>query len=648
MVRLYHECLKVLQAVVTGTPERVPNQNDAIREKYKKFVKDLENRDDLFSVEVHIGDTFSKQKFLIDNDDHLNSMKQLFSMQQKNLEIDISAFCPTFLPKVRECHGHSTKFPGTRSNAGISGKLYTSKGIFDCKLYIAHCQVRTCKKKFFPFYEEDEEEGVITRKFYKPENYFGVTRETVFDTKLLEHFTSITMHGVVEFRNLEYIYNETLSKNESGEGSSLTYRIIDQNYFAYQIAQKLPNLPLVVQRDNTRNIDIEYLCSQAYPVMKTICSDNYLKHECLSDLGCKEKVAVIDGNAKNRRKICAAPKERVSNNIGKANYYKVIITIIYFDCFSNLFLFQLCVANPAKFESKYCDIHKYLENKSAKKDITKPTTIQNDLRPVTRAFAKKLVDQNVVDTPLEQNRFIGCRKDENVTKVYDTTWGIINIVRPCSIALGLYECYTAESLSQLALCLIDKFGTDPKNEELKIIACDVACGLAPFIEERSGNNEVFRNYAEKLLFVLDKFHANVHKKPACGKGPEGKYHPDLEKFRSIRGSNLEACENSFRAINKHKSTTNFMTAARRLVFFLVFQDEVNFRFEKKLETKGQLTSAGYRFGWRNKDLDYSQLYSKLVLYKGNVKNHTMPTVLPLEEIEGADDETRKKFRILCG
>ena len=118
-----------------------------------------------------------------------------------------------------------------------------------------------------------------------------------------------------------------------------------------------------------RTLDTEHLCSQAFPIMRKVMSDNYLKHECSSDKGCKLKLAIIDGNEKNQRKICMAPKKHVTGNPGKANFY------------------SLCTANPRKgFKSKYCEKHEFLDNSQKTSLASTPT--QNDLRPITRAFAK--------------------------------------------------------------------------------------------------------------------------------------------------------------------------------------------------------------------------------------------------------------------
>ena len=70
-------------------------------------------------------------------------------------------------------------------------------------------------------------------------------------------------------------------------------------------------------------------------------SDNYVKHECTSDVGCALKLVIIDGNEKNRRKLCKADKIHVTNNVGKPNLYRLCTG--YLDVGS---------------KSKYCHLHK--------------------------------------------------------------------------------------------------------------------------------------------------------------------------------------------------------------------------------------------------------------------------------------------------
>ena len=70
----------------------------------------------------------------------------------------------------------------------------------------------------------------------------------------------------------------------------------------------------------------------------------------------------------------------------------------------------------------------------------------NYFRPMTRQYAKRLLEQDLLNLPENGTFGPGCRKDtvqdchEVIKgKKYTTTAGIICIVRPCMVRLGLYE-----------------------------------------------------------------------------------------------------------------------------------------------------------------------------------------------------------------
>ena len=390
---------------------------------------------------------------------------------------------PIFLPAKDECHGKVIKLSGRQ---GTLSTLYTRTGTTQTKMYIGTCIEPGCMKKFFPFYEENDVDDIKVRKFYKPVKYFACTSKSIFETKYLLEVTGLANLCSSEFRNICEIYNEN---NDQPEFGNLNYQVLEDAYLCFHIAMKIPMCPLVVNRMKANNkLDVEHLCSQAFPIMRKVMSDNFLKHECTSDIGCALKLAIIDGNEKNKRKLCSAPKTHIADNLGKPNFYK------------------LCTGNPLLGKkSKFCESHYNNENKDDCQIGDAPA--QQDLRPVTRQYAKVLMENNLLKAPESDNDGIGCRKAESIKKFYETTAGIISIIRPCGIRLGTYECYTKESLSQLLLCLIDKFGSEPDPTELKVIVADVACGLCPFVMDRKHTNEAFHNFS-KLTFVLDTFHGD--------------------------------------------------------------------------------------------------------------------------------------------
>ena len=124
-------------------------------------------------------------------------------------------------------------------------------------------------------------QGVVVRKFYKPGKYFGCTRESIFEVKYLLELTGLINLCHTEFRNVCEIYNET---NDNAEFGNLDRQVMEDGYICFHIAMKIPMCPLVVSRlKSNRKLDVEHLASQAYPIMRKVMSDNYLKHECLRD-----------------------------------------------------------------------------------------------------------------------------------------------------------------------------------------------------------------------------------------------------------------------------------------------------------------------------------------------------------------------------
>ena len=176
------------------------------------------------------------------------------------------------------------------------------------------------------------------------------------------------------------------------------------------------------------------------------------------------------------RRLCAAPKIHIANNIGACNYY------------------ELCTNDPdVGSNSKYCKEHSHLnetDSKSAKKPV--PTAVQNDLRPQTRAWTKKMTEQKSLPKIENDNGPIGCREEKNINKFFDRTAGVISIVRGCKLRLRTIESYTKESSSQLVMALVDCFGLDPKPEDIRCVVADVACGLSKFLDERGKLNETLK------------------------------------------------------------------------------------------------------------------------------------------------------------
>ena len=149
------------------------------------------------------------------------------------------------------------------------------------------------------------------------------------------------------------------------------------------------------------------------------------------EIGCKNRLIVIDGNEKLYRYSCAKPCVKM---IGDKGSIKVV---------------GRCINNPIRGNqfnngSKYCHFH--LPGTSSKELSTDE---QLDLRPITRQSTRNLQDKIVSG--------FGCKDEKNVNKFQERTAGMLYLIRPCGIRLSHVEMYTAESLSAVFSSLIDVF-----------------------------------------------------------------------------------------------------------------------------------------------------------------------------------------------
>ena len=128
----------------------------------------------------------------------------------------------------------------------------------------------------------------------------------------------------------------------------------------------------------------------------------------------------------------------------------------------NVNSYDVCIRNPIRGNqhsapSKYCSEHTA---------GVASTSASLDIRPLTRLFSKSI--------PSVVTSGNGCKKDEAVDRFYNRTAGIFYIFRSCGIRLSHWEMITSESLSDVFTWLIDLFGQNPQEANLKGIIYDRA------------------------------------------------------------------------------------------------------------------------------------------------------------------------------
>ena len=202
------------------------------------------------------------------------------------------------------------------------------------------------------------------------------------------------------------------------------------------------------------------------------------------------------------------------------------------------------------------------------------------MRPRTRAYS------NSIRTTIISGE--GCKKEADVTTYYNRTAGMFYMFRSCGIRLSHWEMYSAESLSNVFLYLIDLFGEEPSTDDIKGIVYDRSCDLHPFIMRlASEGNELAKSYCG-LQYIVDIFHCEGHTQAKCVlSNASCLYHPDLPKFEHVRKMNTEIAEQSFNKINPFKYITRKMSYSKRLLFMKFIDDNHNRSLVEKMATKKQ-------------------------------------------------------------
>jgi len=462
---------------------------------------------------------------------------------------------------------------------GREAKLFCKEGSFQCKTFEATCT--KCKVQYGHGYKEIIHEDQ-RRRFYQRDRFFLLRKGSVFDDIFFREVVNIVVLSRSKFSQIADIYNRPHKKEDS-----LDPDILSDTFIVWNIVRRLECGFLIKRVSETnRHLDVEALCTEVIaPLVNTFRV--WIYHRC-EEPGCKERMAIVDGNFVNRRKICAAPGNKIIAS------HK-----------SELNVYEKCIKNPLRGKKNFfCEDH---ENEGAAETVE-----QQDLRPETRQWAKEMEQKGLLPKVDDIDEFgveEECRKKENINVVPPakekkrgmSTAGIMLWVRPCLIKVHLSEIYHAESLTQWTTSMIDTFGLYPRKRDIKWVCGDRACGFCPFLEKRAAaGNDVIKRYLKVIKgFPLDKFHAKGHKQPQClDHGDAAKFHPSLQRFSALKGTNWEAAEQSFRSLNEFSGSLNYMTYGKRIVLITVINDEFNAIREDQLNV---IDSGKEKQDWRQED-----------------------------------------------
>ena len=82
----------------------------------------------------------------------------------------------------------------------------------------------------------------------------------------------------------------------------------------------------------------------------------------------------------------------------------------------------------------------------------------------------------------DDSLLVGCKRPENCTKFYDTTAGMLALIKPCGIVVAMCEMYTCESVTQVFHFLLRTFALNVETMlRLRYLGYDRTCDfIIPF------------------------------------------------------------------------------------------------------------------------------------------------------------------------
>lgn len=384
------------------------------------------------------------------------------------------------------------------------------------------------------------------------------TNQTAFKVKLLDQVTHQIVHSGVTFESQALVYNASFASydqcrlasfkdvfSRAKVTSSFSWKLnekrLEDSWFLYHILYyksqsclKTKDLGTDPNRGNRR--DMEDLC-ELVNLHRSLRSPQWVAHKCKMS-GCSNGIAVVDGNEKINRPICAAPKSKLSLPD------------------QHICMTSLCSRSPATggkhVKPKFCTYHADLDQQSISSTPTPSSSTPTPHTPnpiLEKGKIGSLPDND------DDSLLVGCHKVKGVTKFYDRTAGILALVRPCGIIVNTAEMYTCESPTQVYLFLILTFAHGQDIQRLRYLGYDRACDLHPFLQNLEIKGAFFAKWLnDKVTFFVDNFHVAKHTEPCCmpPENPLCKYNPSLPHLSEIHGVNTECAEQAFRWLNKLK------------------------------------------------------------------------------------------------
>ena len=143
-------------------------------------------------------------------------------------------------------------------------------------------------------------------------------------------------------------------------------------------------------------------------------------------------------------------------------------------------IFQCCTDSPqpggkSQEPSKFCEMH--MKESQETKELSVPPEFNIDKCEVG------LLPEQVC---LKDAPSLRCKRPNKKSQFFETTAGMVALIRPCGIVVNMTEMFTSESLTQVFLFILRTFSRDIADiGRLKYLGYDRACGLVPYLRNQA-------------------------------------------------------------------------------------------------------------------------------------------------------------------
>ena len=385
--------------------------------------------------------------------------------------------------------------------------------------YCSHCNTSV----WYSFKESSSGERIYFKPSAGNAPYFQYSRETFFSKSYLRDVShNITFSGA-SFKSRAEVYLANHHENdcellekllEFGRKTNnkdcwkLTENVVGNAWFVWSIINlyekygMLDKISIPCNYTSGNHRDLELICRECWMFVQKQPNE-WIKHSCQVK-GCAEGYITIDDNCKLWRPICAARGGLVDPG-GQFPQVR--------QCCTNMPI----LGNQSQEVSKFCYEHN--ENDDNNMNMTsEQNEISND--PVGEDMeGMESSATNTRDQIADENidiHDIGCKKKENIHKYYDTTAGMLPLIRPCGIIVNMVEMFTCESLTQVLIFILQTFCKESQTTDyfmrLKYLGYDRACQLHPFLINQSEKGNAGPNCLS-TMFIFRWIHSIARSTP---------------------------------------------------------------------------------------------------------------------------------------